>query len=212
MVPVRYLALSLGVGVFLFLEAARANPCNAPTRMVKGYTVDLQPLFDWWPRPKGARPLSAWKHVRGRIERDSALGWTIIGSVEGQHEPCTILVKNPPREKLQRFSELKRQLPEYERARAATAEFLKRPVCTDWYSYWLSPWTLPPISLSEYKSALSSLEQLGQAIQAIRQELRPMIGSEGEFNLDAFALKVNATHESLPVFDYGSPHPFQARR
>src|SRR5262245_20392129 len=119
----------------LAIEPAYANPCSYPRRIVNGYAVDLQPLLGWWASPKGLRPLAGWKHVRGSIERDTALGWVINGKAEGQAHISSFLLKSPPREKLRRFEELKRQQAQLEQARAATLEVVARPVQTAWW-YW----------------------------------------------------------------------------
>jgi len=197
---------SLVICSILWPQIVSANPCTTPKRMINSYTVDLQPLFDWWPAPKGMRPLSGWKHVRGAIARETAYGWVVIGKAEGQNHAPTFLLKNPPQEKLRRFQELKRQLPEYEHARAATLEFLKRPTLTDWYSFWSTQPSLPPISLAEYRNASALLSGLDRNMNALHNQLASMQDEQGNFKLDAFALRLNETYEGIPVFDHGFSH------
>jgi hypothetical protein len=143
--------------------------------------------------------------VRGTIVRDTAFGWVVSGKAEGLQQASTFLVKNPPREKLRRFQELKRELPEYERARTVTLDFLKRPTITDWYSYWLAQPSRPPITLTDYHDASALLAELDHRITAIHQELAPLEDKQGDFKLDAFALRVHETYDGLAVFDHGLP-------
>src|SRR5437667_7193782 len=52
-----------------------ANPLENPRRMVGGNTVDLSPLFRWWSKHDGERPLNAWVHVTGSVIGTNAWGW-----------------------------------------------------------------------------------------------------------------------------------------
>jgi len=201
------LASALIVSWSLGTKTALANPCSDPMRMVQGYTVELQPLLDWWREPKGARPLSGWKHVRGSILRDTPSGWVISGKAEGLSTSAFFL-RNPPRQRLLRFQELQRQLPDYQRARDEVRAFVSRPVCTDMYSLYFTQWAEPPISLSEYREANGRLGELNQKVDAIRTELAAMQDEEGNFRLDVFALKLKESFDGLPVLDYGLAHPF----
>jgi hypothetical protein len=168
-----------------------------------GYTVDLQPLMEWWSQPKGVRPLSGWKHVQGSITKETAFGWVITGKAENERHGSIFLVKNPPRERLRRFQELNRQLADYMRARESMRHFLQRPVSSDWYSLWLSQWSGPAITLAQYKDAGAALGELGKTINAIQAELAKMKNQQGKFKLDAFALSTHESFEGLPVFDHG---------
>ncbi len=195
----------LALCLCLLVQTVQANPCTHPRRFINGYTVDLQPLIEWWADPQGLRPLAGWKHVRGSVTKDTALGWVVTGKIGVKDQPVTFLLKNPPRDQLLRFQELKRQLTQCELAREATAQVLQRPVCTDWYSLWATSWTAPPISLMEYRDASARMAQLANALNEIRAELAPMQDRNGDFKLDAFALSLQQSYEGLPVFDYGNP-------
>jgi len=195
---------ALVTACLLGAETLQASPCHDPKRVVGGYTVDLQPLINWWSAQKGTRPLSGWKHVRGIIVRETASGWVMDGKAEGQGQHCTFLLKNPPQDRLRRFQELQRQLAENERGSEAAREYLSRPVVTDWYGTYVAQWQAPPISLKEYREASSLLGEFGRNINAIQAELASMQDAQGNFKLDAFALRVNETFEGVPVFDHGS--------
>ncbi len=187
----------------------RASPCNYPKRLVGGYTVDLQPLISWWSEPKGTRPLSGWKHVTGTMVRDGALGWVIEGRAEGHGQFSTFFLKNPPRERLRRFQQLKRELPEYERALATAQDFVSRPICTDWYESLFATWQAPPISASEHREASAILGDLKKTVSRMREEMHAMQDEQGNFKVDAFALRVNEWQQGLPVFDHGSIEQFR---
>jgi hypothetical protein len=193
----------LVIGWCLLTQAAQANPCTYPKRVVNGYTVDLQPLMNWWSAPKGVRPLAGWKHLQGNITQETAFGWVITGKAESKNRASTFLIKNPPRERLRRFQELNRQLAEYVQARESTRRFLRRPISSDWVSFWSSQQSGPAITLGQYKDAGSALGELGRTINAIHAELATMQNQQGEFKLDAFALSTHESFEGLPVFDYG---------
>jgi hypothetical protein len=173
--------------------------------MVNGYTVDLRPLMSWWTEPKGARPLSAWKHVRGSIEEDTALGWKISGKAGDKEHATSFFLKNPPRDRLRRFHELQRLLPEYDQARAATEQILQQPVHSFWDFSWMSFQRGGGISRPEYDQATQQLKVLHQNIQNVSTELAPMQDEARNFKLDSFALQTAESYQGLPVFDYGYP-------
>lgn len=154
------------------------------------------------------RPLSAWKHVRGTIARDRPYGWVIEVRHEGDGHAERFFLKDPPRDRLQRFQELQKELAEYKEASVLATEVLSRPVYTDWYSYYLTPWTGPALSLAEYRNAEATLLVIQRKMAAISDELATMQDTLGEFEVDAFALKCDESFEGLPVYDYGSTAPF----
>lgn len=197
------------VGLIALLSAAQAvaDPCQNPKRLVNGYTIDLKPLFAWWPAPKGARPLSAWKHVQGSITQDTPAGWVLSGKAEG-FSGSSFIVRNPPREKLLRWEKLRENLSQLEIESEATTRFASRPVCTDWYSYWVTPWPSPPITLIEHRQATTRLAELRKQIHMVEDELGAMTDNNGRFRLDAFALRLKENVDGLPVFDHGATATF----
>jgi hypothetical protein len=196
-------------GCLLTTPLLQANPCVSPRRLVNGYTVNIQPLFEWWGSPKGLRPLASWKHVRGVIARETQGGWVVTGKVEGHSRTETFLLKNPPQDRLLRYHELQRQLAESQRASDATREFLKRPVATDWYTVVVSQGQAPPITLAEYRDAQARLDELIRTTHSIGDDLRSLQDHEGHFAVDAFALRVNDTWQGITVLDHGSTTPFR---
>ena len=206
----RFIEIGYAFGLcwYLLSQTANANPCIHPQRLVNGHIVNLQPLMEWWKEPKGVRPLAGWKHVQGSITNATALGWILTGKVGSKNRPATFLLKNPPREQLVRFQQLKRQFRECEDRRQATAQFLERPVYTDLYSLAATGSPAQPITLPEYREASSRLAELNHALNAIRAELAPMQDHSGNFQLDAFALNLHQSYQGLEVFNYGNlPDP-----
>jgi hypothetical protein len=199
------IAGAAALGWLLLADRASGNPCVYPRRMVNGYAVDLRPLMEWWAEPKGLRPLSGWKHVRGIITEDTALGWMMTGKAGGEGNSSKFFLKNPPRERLQRFQEIKRRLPELDKARVATQELVQRPVHSYWDRAWAVPRPSPVLSVAEHKEAAERLRLLDQEIQGLREELAPMQDEEGDFRLDAFALRLSERYQGLLVFDHGYP-------
>jgi hypothetical protein len=186
-------------------DSSFGNPCVYPKRMVNGYAVDLRPLMEWWAEPKGLRPLSGWKHIRGAITKDTALGWVMAGKAGGEGHSSAFFLKNPPRERLLRFQEIKRRLPELDQSRVATQELVQRPVNSYWDRAWAVPRPSPVMSVAEHKEAAERLRLLDQEIQGLREELAPMQDEQGNFKLDAFALRLSETYQGLPMFDHGYP-------
>ena len=191
------------------IQPAQANPTAYPKRMVNGYTVDLQPLIDWWSSQKGNRPLPAWKHVRGTLVSDFPAGWVIEGIAEGHGQSFRFFVRNPPRERLRRFNELKTRLAQYERTSAANAEFLRRPVISDWYYVWQAEGPANAITETDYREVRADQHQLERNILAIREEMGPMQNSSGQFVLDALALQLQESVDGLAVYDHGITTPFK---
>ena len=83
-----------------------------------------------------------------------ALKWIITGEAEGESQ-MSFLLKNPPRERLQRFEDLHRQLPAYERQRADLNEYLQRPVRTPYYETWGCDSSLPLINWKDQQAAIA---------------------------------------------------------
>lgn len=205
-IVVRFFAVVTGLA--LASGTIDANPCVYPKRVLRGQTVNLQPLMSWWHEPKGVRPLSAWKHVQGTILRDTPSGWVVDMERESDGQAEMFFLKNPPRDRLLRFQQLQQELNDYIKATAVLRELVRGPVYTDWYSYYLTQWTGPAVSLTEYRDAEAALSFIHRRMATITDELASMQNAPGQFKLDAFALKCDELFEGLPVYDYGSTAPF----
>ena len=116
------------IALLSLIELLVASLCNAsaPTvydkRVINYHTVDLLPLFVWWDHKHGARPLTAWKHLQGILERQTVYGWLCHGYIEGQSGLQYFLLTHPPSKELERYRELEKQLPELEQKKSAELE------------------------------------------------------------------------------------------
>ena len=201
----RWTLIACAAGLSWLIGAcfAGADPCDSPLRMLGEQTVDLQPLFEWSSNPDaGERPLSAWKRVRGRIVRETPYGWLVEGEAEGEGQPSKFLLKNPPRERLQRFHELQAQLRAQKQQRANLDAYLDRPVHTP-----DNNWGYNSISWDDQLAAVTRLQELARSIAWTRHQLVYLQDEHGNFRVDAFALRLNERYEGLPVFDHGYSLP-----
>lgn len=78
---------------------------------------DLSPLFEWWTMEMKApkkhqstnmvtRPMPAWVHINGLIEKDASTGWIVSAIVEngpGKGKPMKLIIAHPPRKELGRY-------------------------------------------------------------------------------------------------------------
>jgi len=99
-----------------------ANPLKEPKRTVNGYAIDLTPLFRWWAKHQGERPLKAWVQVTGPIVGTNNLGWILMARVESSGEGETedkpktsangetrIILTHPPIQEFADFQKLLEQ-------------------------------------------------------------------------------------------------------
>jgi hypothetical protein len=192
--------------VILAQVASAANPTVYEQRIIQFHKVDLLPLFDWWDKRQGARPLSTWKHIEGFLDRESAYGWLVRGTIEGQNGLQYFLLKNPPRKEIARYRELENSLPNLEQERASALEVTKLPAYKGW------DWDvnggmvrLPSEDYDRVEKAQVNLEEVDGRIQAVRQEMAGMLDGRGNFKVDAFALQLNESYQGSQVFDFGFP-------
>jgi hypothetical protein len=189
-----------------FLPNARSNPAVYERRVVNFHQVDLMPLFEWWDRRKGARPLASWKHVQGTLERETAYGWLIRGTIEGQEGLSYFLLRNPPQKDLARLHELENSLPGLEQQRASELAVAKLPMYEgrEWNAYGELVRS-PTQDYDRIEQAQTNLQDLDTRIGEIRQEMAGLLDKRGNFQVDAFALDMNQVYQGSPVFDFGFP-------
>src|SRR5258708_256074 len=76
-------SLALSAGLILLAGSSPASPMKNPQRWVGEQKIDLTPLFQWWAKHAGERPLTAWIHVTGSIVQTNAWGWVVNARVQG---------------------------------------------------------------------------------------------------------------------------------
>ena len=199
--------LCLSVFVLLFARStASANPAVQARRLIGYQQVDLSPLIYWWESQKGVRPLQAWKHVQGSLERPTVYGWMVRGTIEGQSGLRYFLLKNPPATTMARYKELNDQLPKLQQERTSTLAITKLPAYLGWaYDDFGRPMRVPSDDFERIQEAKSHLQEIDQQIAAVRQEIGGMLNREGYLKVDAFALQLTEQYEGGPVFDCGFP-------
>jgi len=179
-----------------------ANPADYPTRRINNNTVDLTPLILWWENPSGVRPLKAWKHIQGSLEEELGPAWKIRCRIEGDATQ-SILLKDPPKDRLARFRELQNLVVKLERDRAAAEQVASLPAYSgwDWEVY-----GLPPTRTADFdriERAKADVVELDRRIQTAQEELGEMADRHGNFKIDTFVLPMNTTYSGRPVFIFG---------
>jgi hypothetical protein len=174
--------------------------------MINYHQVDLMPLFEWWDRRRGVRPLASWKHVEGALERETAYGWLVRGTIEGQNGLQYFLLRNPPQKELARLRELENSLPNLEQQRASELAVAKQPMYEgrEWNAYGELVRS-PTENYDRVEQAQFNLQDLDTRIADIRQQIATMLDKRGNFRVDAFALDMNQIYQGSPVFDFGFP-------
>jgi hypothetical protein len=190
----------------LLVNSGRSTPAVYERRVINYHQVDLMPLFEWWDRRKGVRPLSSWKHVEGVMERETAYGWLIRGTIEGKSGLHYFLLRNPPQKELARLRELENSLPSLEQQRASELAVAKQPLYEgrEWNAYG-ELMRSPTENYDRIEQAQTNLQDLDARIAEIRQEMAGMLDKRGNFKMDAFALDMNQIYQGSLVFDFGFP-------
>jgi len=185
--------------------AGLANPAVYPKRRVNNYTVDLMPLILWWEEPHGNRPLLSWKHIQGTLEQESGFLWLIQAKAEGQTGWQALALKNPPRERLQRYRELKELLPKLEQARASAAQIANLPAYSGWHWNYYGLARTPSADYDRIEQAKAHVQELDHRIGLAHEELAVLADKHANFRIDAFALRVNEIYQGRPGYDFGYP-------
>jgi len=189
--------------------------------MVNSQTVDLNPLFRWWTKHDGDRPLRAWPHISGTVIGTNVLGWTVNAQVEdpeqaGKGETVKIILKNPPLQDLARFETLKarRKTLEEERARllgqSAEADSHLKEIATEQKT--------PGRTRLRTQALTQQTKQWKQTKDAARAQLKPIdaevadidkqlaaFRDRDKYSVDGFALERGEKIGGVPVYDYGVP-------
>jgi hypothetical protein len=199
--------LLLAASLFLLLPASgHGNPAVQSRRLIGYQQVDLSPLFFWWEQQKGVRPLQAWKHVQGSLERPTVYGWMVRGSIEGQSGLQYFLLKNPPTTTMARYKELNDQLPKLQQERASTLAVTRLPAYVGWaYDDFGRTVRVPSEDFERIEEAKHRLQEIDHDIAAVRQQIGGMLNREGYLRVDAFALQLNDQYQGSPVLDCGFP-------
>jgi len=203
--------------------ALRASPLQDPKRSVNSQTVDLTPLFHWWAKKEGQRPLGAWVHVTGPVVGTNAMGWTLEASVEtsatsaeggngAAKEHTRIILKHPPARQFAEFERLTAQLKDLEdqlsKLSAQQADADKRADSAakhassrnglrgEAYFQQEQQWN------QTSSQAKDQIKDLDKQIQDVRARLAADSDS-AKYSVDTFALDLHQKYDGLPVYDRG---------
>lgn len=228
----RTLSLFRFGGVVAVLMAAwttlPASPLKAPKRVVSGQSVDLNPLFKWWAKHEGKRPLAAWVHVTGTIVGTNAWDWVVEAQVEKTERPNRpdesakrnnegrrkILLREPPQQDRAEFERLNAELKAMNAQHSALAgeeaqaknraDALGREQQANRRNGVRSR-TLA----AEHRQATQvenqakqQIKPLDQQIQELRKKLSAYPNPD-HYEVDCFALETLKESGGLPLYDHG---------
>jgi hypothetical protein len=206
-----------------------ASPVQHPKRSINSYTVDLGPLFKWWNKHDGARPLSAWVHITGSISGTNGGAWIIEGRVEGAshrpedesngangsvHNPGTIILQNPPVDDLVEFEQLSGRLNtllaqrshlagEESDARMREQAVAGQQRANRRYPAQARVLALEDKQLKQTETTVQAGEKaLDQEIKDLKAKLA-IYPSTDHFEVDCFALDLHYDYQRVPVYDHG---------
>lgn len=211
--------------LLLVAFALHANPAREPKRLVNGRTADITPLIRWWTNHSGARPLTAWVHVRGPIVGTNGGFWVIAAQVERVHHDENsgdsssdhsgkVLLKNPPLQERLEFEQLSAQLKTLEQSRGQVhaqeeqsknqADALHKQQTANrrlGYRSRALDAEYRQATLTE-NEAKAELKPLDKQIQDLKNKLA-IYPSTDHYEVDCFALDLDQKHGGLYVFDHG---------
>lgn len=222
------LAVLLVLLVMVAANVAKGDPLTHPKRLVDGQTVDLSPLFQWWNKHRGQRPLSAWVHVTGTIVGTNAWGWTVNALIEEspagnggkrreQAAPAKrekIVLKSPPLADLGQFEMLNAQRKtlnaerdrlsaEAERAGKRARELSGRQGRNRAFRGRLRGLAQESRRWSQVeKDAKAKIKVLDNQIRELDSKLADY-PNRNKYMVDCLALKTSLRHLDLPVYNHG---------
>ena len=216
---------SIAIGL-LAATASSGTPLSHPKRLIGQEPVDLTPLFQWWAKHQGERPLKSWSHITGTVVGTNSLGWIVnTGSAAGAiHEDSRhghgasnggkVVLRNPPVEERAEFDALtaRSKALKVERAKAAAEESGAKTrgeaVAKERKGYSrLSPAARKLAAESRQLQQIQT--QAKQRVSELDRQLQPvntrlkLYPSTERYEVDCFALGTAETSQGLRVYDYG---------
>jgi hypothetical protein len=203
----------------------QAGPLKNPKRMVAGHTVDLSPLFRWWSKHEGDRPLAAWVHVTGSVVGTNAWGWVVEAQVEKTSRPGSshegdvkLLLKNPPVQELAEFERLMAEMKALNEQRGnILAQETQAKDRAD------------SVSREQAANRRNGVRNRGLAVEGrqlrwtdsqLKNQLKPYdqqlqdlktklaaYPNPDHYTLDCLALDAEQKYNGMPVFDHGLALP-----
>jgi hypothetical protein len=225
----------LRLGAILFLLSfysfgAVASPVQHPKRSINSYSIDLSPLFKWWTKHEGRRPLSAWVHITGSVVGTNGGAWILEAQVEGAaakadsetdksvpssgRGPMRVFLQNPPVEDLAEFEQLSGRLNSLSAQRAnfageeSDAKTREQAVAEQQRANRRNVLQSRVLAaedkqLKQVESAAKAQETtLDQQIKELKSKLA-IYPNTDHYEVDCFALDLQYDYNRLPVYDHG---------
>jgi len=229
MFPIRFGKLLVAAtAVCLALAApqiSRASPLKDPKRIINGQTVDLSPLFRWWSKQEGERPLKAWVHLSGTVTATNAWGWVIEAHIERAKtgpgddpnalKDGKIILRHPPAAERGEFEALAAQLKELNdqharlSADASKANKSSQDATTKQSANNVSVRRAASLQRQAQQAGETAKEDEDQ-LKTIDQQLKEVkdklatFPSETKYSVDSFALDLKQQANGMPLFERGA--------
>jgi hypothetical protein len=209
--PITFLVLCAAV------LPARSDPARVPKRMINERTVDLSPLFKWWTKHEGERPLPAWAHLNGKVAGTNAYSWIIEGKADSatrlhSSEGQRFLLKNPPLQDRAQFETLRSRLKvleaeqtrlKGEQMQAKNRAAALRAQHKNHHPSRAEAIEARQLHVVETRTA-SDLKAIDQNIAGVKKNLSAYPNGD-HYVLDSFALETGQEQNGLRIYDYGVP-------
>jgi len=228
MLPVRlgkWCAAAIAACVTLApLPALRASPLKDPKRLVEGQVVDLSPLFRWWAKQDGERPLKAWAHVTGAVVGTNAWGWIIDAHIEralpasggdsDAPKQTKIILRHPPAAEFGEFETLAAQLKDlneqHAKLSADESKATKRgqDAASQEAANNVSVRRAARLQQQAQQSNQTAaqdeaqLKALDEQIKEVKEKLATF-PSASKYSVDSFALDLKQQASGMPLFERG---------
>jgi hypothetical protein len=223
-----FVLLSFLIAFSVPTAALIGTPLQHPKRRVNSYTIDLGPLFRWWGKHEGPRPLSSWVHIRGSVVGTNAGGWIVEGHAEGSSgnqdstrrngagvtETSKLLLQNPPIEDLAEFANLSGELNGLVEQKARLTEqetqTHQREQSVNSQEHAARHRSGEARVLAAEDKQLRRAETnfkadqqtLDQRIKELKARLAALVNAD-HYQVDCFALDLQYDYGQLPVYDHG---------
>jgi hypothetical protein len=225
--PISRRCLSILGYLMLFWAAfaVSADPLKDPKRIIDQRTVDLSPLFKWWAKHDGERPLKAWVRVTGSVTNVLGWGWVMQGRAErsmldDENETLRpagdfrFVLKNPPTEEMAQFAglsaERKRLEAEQATLEASATNAAKRAKLLSDQDAANRRNHLPSRNLgfeaTQWRHQENSFRQQLGPVEKQLAEIRKQMAEYPDpyrFTVDCFALVTSGKFNGMPVYDRG---------
>jgi hypothetical protein len=221
-----FVVLACVLSTLCFCPRANGSPLKDPRRSIAGHVIVLTPLFTWWAKHEGPRPLSAWVHLTGSIVGTNTAGWILEAKVEKtEHVSLAatesespgsprIILRNPPLQDRAEFDALRAQLTELNQQHAmvageeAQAKNRADAIAREERANRRNGFRARALGIearqvsSAEKQAKSELQPLDQQIQALKKKLAAYSNAE-RYDVDCFALDTGQEYRRMPIYDHG---------